>query len=337
MNNLILNITDLCSNKCIMCHVRHHHRGVCQINIDTIESIFKEASEIGFSQIIVAGGEPLLHPEIREVLHIAHKNNLVVNLFTSGILSERHIVFFKKYPPQILTLSIDAPIARIHNLIRKNPHSFKRVKNTIDYIKKYDIKTQITALSVVLRENLRSLLEFPDYYRSVGIDNYGLTLPMNDFMIKNRSILDKEGIIKLYFYILPEMIRRSLRYRQRITIYPIFYQIIPHINDYEYLLRELHLSKIKEYSEEIELFSKGIYNKIKLTYSGCRIKGRDLLIDSDLSIYPCSQITIVSRENRLGEFGEIDLKEAIRRAQAFKSKSRSCLYCISFANEGLVS
>ena len=47
--------------------------------------VFREAAELGVLHVHLTGGEPLLRPDLEELVRAGRAANLYVNLITSGI------------------------------------------------------------------------------------------------------------------------------------------------------------------------------------------------------------------------------------------------------------
>lgn len=79
-----IEVTSMCNQKCLHCFLgndlnRYTHQAKEKIfeHIDTLV-------EAGVSQIVISGGEPLLHPNIEEVLLYAARSPISVTLLTNG-------------------------------------------------------------------------------------------------------------------------------------------------------------------------------------------------------------------------------------------------------------
>lgn len=82
---MIASITNRCNLRCKGCYNRAQHRETeGEMNSDKLMQVIREASELGISFILLAGGEPLVRPEITE---LASKNSdIIFPLFTNGML-----------------------------------------------------------------------------------------------------------------------------------------------------------------------------------------------------------------------------------------------------------
>lgn len=82
---LIITVTNRCNLKCLSCYANAQDRNYDdEMDIETIDHLIEEASVLGVSFILLAGGEPLMKKGLLEVLN-SHKSMLFL-LFTNGTL-----------------------------------------------------------------------------------------------------------------------------------------------------------------------------------------------------------------------------------------------------------
>ena len=86
---LIASITSSCNLHCQGCYARANNSCVDyengeQLTLREWDTIFKEASEIGISFILLAGGEPFIRREIIETA--AKYKNIIFPIFTNGTM-----------------------------------------------------------------------------------------------------------------------------------------------------------------------------------------------------------------------------------------------------------
>ncbi len=89
LRHLQLSITNKCTLQCCYCSCNDVDKNL-ELELKRIRIILEQASEVGCRAItITGGGEPLLHPEINEVIRICHQLNISVGLVTNGTVLER--------------------------------------------------------------------------------------------------------------------------------------------------------------------------------------------------------------------------------------------------------
>ncbi len=113
---LIASIASQCNLHCAGCYARAD--GMCAENhaqkemcAEDWKRVFNEASELGISFILLAGGEPLLR---RDIIHIAADfPNILFPIFTNGtLLDERYLKLLDSYRNLVPVFSIEGDSAQ---------------------------------------------------------------------------------------------------------------------------------------------------------------------------------------------------------------------------------
>lgn len=109
---LICSIASRCNLRCSGCYARAE--GMCgdekgqgeDMNADQWRRVFDEASDIGVSFILLAGGEPLMR---RDILELAAKyGNIMFPVFTNGtLIDEGYMDFFDSHRNMLPVISIE--------------------------------------------------------------------------------------------------------------------------------------------------------------------------------------------------------------------------------------
>lgn len=92
LKDLCFEIIQKCPNNCIFCS---SCAGIDKENIISLE-MFKKTidyfvSTFGVRELSISGGEPLMHPNLFEMIAYAKRNNIKTILFTSGIKKKVHM------------------------------------------------------------------------------------------------------------------------------------------------------------------------------------------------------------------------------------------------------
>lgn len=82
-------ITNVCNLDCSFCSKTN--RANKFMSVSEFEKIAKEVSEFTSLIALHVKGEPLLHPNLKEILDICEQNNLKVNITTNGTLLAKNI------------------------------------------------------------------------------------------------------------------------------------------------------------------------------------------------------------------------------------------------------
>jgi MoaA/NifB/PqqE/SkfB family radical SAM enzyme len=100
---IILSITQRCNLSCQGCYAQAlHEMPENELSPQRLLRLFEEASELGVSFFVVAGGEPFLRPELLEIA--ARFPNIIFLVFTNGLLIDAAMVARLKRLPNVVPL-----------------------------------------------------------------------------------------------------------------------------------------------------------------------------------------------------------------------------------------
>lgn len=121
------NLTDQCNLSCPFCYVPGiGPRDGTHVPFELAVRVIEEAAEIGVVHLVLAGGEPTLHPELEQIVRFARaQGSLRVKLVTNGSRSDAR--FIDGILPHIhdLQVSLDGADEHVHDGLRGRG-SFKR-------------------------------------------------------------------------------------------------------------------------------------------------------------------------------------------------------------------
>ncbi len=105
---IILSATKRCNLNCKGCYHHAHALSQQDISIERVSQMYDEAKELGTSVIVIAGGEPLMRPEIIDAARYYH--DIIFPVFTNGLLIEQSLALMLKYNRNIVPIiSLEGP------------------------------------------------------------------------------------------------------------------------------------------------------------------------------------------------------------------------------------
>ncbi|MCD1294208.1 radical SAM protein [Methanocella sp. CWC-04] len=104
---MILSVTDRCNLHCAGCYAQNLPRAKePEMSEEKLRSMLKEAKEMGISIVVLAGGEPLVRPEIFNVTK--DFPDIIFTMFTNGtLIDDKVLLQFKSQKNVIPVLSIE--------------------------------------------------------------------------------------------------------------------------------------------------------------------------------------------------------------------------------------
>jgi MoaA/NifB/PqqE/SkfB family radical SAM enzyme len=182
-----------CNLKCEMCkHWRETRES--PILMDKFKEVITEMSELGCRKIHISGGEPMLRPQLPELIAYAAGLGLRVTFTTNGTLIDK-----EKAKALVIAglrgvnISIDSPIRKIHEKVRGVEGSFKSASKAVELFRKYAHKGKLTVRinTVVGRSNYETLAALPDLAHKLGADGINL-IPVDDHCGEYLSMRKKD-------------------------------------------------------------------------------------------------------------------------------------------------
>lgn len=104
---IIFSITNECNLNCLGCYAKSLHPGSGEeLSSESMKRIFKEANELGVSFFVIAGGEPLMRPEIMDITK--NYREIIFLIFTNGLLIDDEMILkFKKQKNVVPLISLE--------------------------------------------------------------------------------------------------------------------------------------------------------------------------------------------------------------------------------------
>jgi MoaA/NifB/PqqE/SkfB family radical SAM enzyme len=149
-------ITERCNMKCMHCT---SYLSKEKIDQKKILKIADNIASSGATMVMISGGEPLLVPNLKEVLILFKKAGIKIALNTNGLLLDKYAAFILDNRIDVLTVSFDGPDGNLHDYIRKTPGSFDKIIKNVEFIYKNRKKgiPFIGIRGVILKNNYKSL------------------------------------------------------------------------------------------------------------------------------------------------------------------------------------
>jgi len=144
MKTLELEIADLCNEKCLHCYQPEKKEKGFLKDLDKLDRMFTEFGKIGFIHVVITGGEPLLHPEFKEICKLAQKNRYLISIKTNGTLIDDEMTeFFKELKPRTVEMSLYSADKEEHEFITQVSGSFDKTMEGIKKLKNAEIKCSV--------------------------------------------------------------------------------------------------------------------------------------------------------------------------------------------------
>lgn len=167
LRTLIVELTPRCNHACSHCYNVWRRtegtgaRHVLQGELDapgTLTLLAKAIDETGCSNISLTGGEPLLRPDLPEILNYLLQREVTTALITNGrLLTELTVVDLLERGTALFELPLLSHRRRVHDRLSGAPGAFDAVLAAMARIRLH--RGQFVAVFVITRRNLPDLGE----------------------------------------------------------------------------------------------------------------------------------------------------------------------------------
>ena len=171
LNTIYFYLTKGCNLKCRHCWISPEYQTRDQVgaylSVDLFESIVQQAKPLGLSGVKLTGGEPLLHPQIHELLDIVQREDLRLSMETNGVLCGREeaerIAACKK---TFVSVSLDGADEEIHEWVRGVKGCFEEAITGIRNLTNAGIKPQI--IMSIMEKNKNQMADVVKLAETLG-------------------------------------------------------------------------------------------------------------------------------------------------------------------------
>jgi MoaA/NifB/PqqE/SkfB family radical SAM enzyme len=166
-----LDVTYRCDLHCRMC-ARWKDSRPDQMTLEEYRRLAGEFSELGVHQISIAGGEPLMRPDVFEIIRSFSRRGMSVNLCTNGMQLGRFGGEIAASGATCVTVSLDGASAECHDAVRGRAGSYARVSANIDsFLKRRRGRMPLLRVRMtVSHSNQGEIRQFYRQWRTVADD-----------------------------------------------------------------------------------------------------------------------------------------------------------------------
>lgn len=167
-----LSITNACNLNCTYCYADASPQRYNKLDLPTISKLFLELSNMGVNYVRIAGGEPLLHPDIIKILEEACESPFITSMSTNGTLITKSIsAKLKDMNFPWVVVSLDGHNSSVNNCTRGQ---WKQAENGIKYL--LDAGVKCKTATVLTSRNANYISEMITYFENLGVYSAGFLL-----------------------------------------------------------------------------------------------------------------------------------------------------------------
>lgn len=166
---LMLEPTERCNLRCAGCGRIHEYADFLDQQL-SVDQCVKAVEEAGAPVVSISGGEPLLHPNIKEIAKEIIAKRKFVHLCTNGLLLRESLAKFNPGPYMSFVVHLDG-LAESHDSITGRKGTFETAIEGIKEAKRagFRVYTNTTVYKGLSFEEIESLF---DLLSSIGVDGF---------------------------------------------------------------------------------------------------------------------------------------------------------------------
>jgi len=172
LTTIVLMPHSRCNCRCVMCDIWKANRELDELSAAAIEKHRDDFSSLGVKEVILTGGEPLMHENLWRICTMFRELGIRITVMSSGLLLEEHAENLVAHCDEIV-VPIEGDAA-IHNRIREVPRAHERMCEGVRALRKIDPDQVITAQAVIQRMNFAYLLDMIRCAEDLNLDGIRL-------------------------------------------------------------------------------------------------------------------------------------------------------------------
>lgn len=164
-------LTPLCNFRCKMCYVRLDPGQMSKIGrertADEWISLGRQAADMGCLSLLLTGGEPFLHPDIRRIYEALINMGFLITIYSNASLITDEIVqWLSKSPPKLIRVTLYGACNETYEKVCGDPQGYDHAVRGIRLLQNAGLPLTLT--STLINENesdLDSMMAFAEQHQ----------------------------------------------------------------------------------------------------------------------------------------------------------------------------
>ena len=206
LKELCLEITNKCFMNCMHCSSEACSSSEEYLSLDTVRTLLHDAVHLGVINVGISGGEPLLHPQLSDIIIGAFNRGLKVTMYSCGVLKENGVLVpvsvarlkeLKGLGLGKVIFSLHGAQEKTHENITNTPGSYKVVLHSILNAVAAGLTTEFHF--VAMRSNYHELTKLVVNAASLGVSKISILrlVPQGRYAYSNDNPLTREEALSL--------------------------------------------------------------------------------------------------------------------------------------------
>lgn len=168
----ILNYSNVCNFKCPHCFTKSGagEFGKTALTIADVKKLADEADELGVYEVDIQGGEPLVNPQLFDILDAIQTDRFYTYITTNGwFLDKTMAEKLAKAGIDRVSVSIDGFTPEEHDGFRRAEGSFRKCIEALHYVQNAGMKAYVNIVVGHYNAQSKELKEFVDYLNKMNV------------------------------------------------------------------------------------------------------------------------------------------------------------------------
>lgn len=157
-----------CNCRCVMCDIWKANQHLQQLTEKDIEQLLAALKKFNTKQVLMSGGEALLHPGFFGLCRILKSQGMGITLLSTGLTVKHYAEDILTFTDELI-VSIDGDY-QLHDKIRNIPGAFEKLKKGVELIKLLRPGFPVSGRTVIHQLNYRQWPAIIDAAREMGLD-----------------------------------------------------------------------------------------------------------------------------------------------------------------------
>lgn len=291
--NLVIEVTYKCNARCVFCQ---RWKDGKLMNKKMLEDILKQADGLAVN-VVITGGEPLVYPNLLEILKKFRRSSYDIHICTNGIKLPEMAKEISEVVDHVM-VSLDSNVPEIHDSIRGVNGAFEKAVEGIKKLKSLGVS--VHTQSVITDKNIDHIDEVYEFsVRELGCRH--LAQPIHNEIMTKLFPLERmnfyEDDVNKKCVLLAKLAKKYLDVS---WMQEVYYGLARHF----------------------------LIDPKRLLWMKCSVAGKDMLIvDPDGNVSPCE----TRKDVNLGNLMETDLKTILKEEvpkfrERLKTEKCICLF-----------
>jgi len=165
---LILNIHERCNCRCVMCDIWKREGGA-ELSLEELQRHRESIVRLGVRQVVLTGGEPLLHSNLSAICGFLKECGVVITLLSTGLLLKKRAELVASFCDEVI-VSLDGP-EETHDRVRRVQGAFRWMRDGIRAVRQQKPEVRISARSTIQKANHALLRQTVQAAKLLGLDS----------------------------------------------------------------------------------------------------------------------------------------------------------------------